>query len=409
MEIRQITEDKDNYLEMLLIADPQENMIRRYLDKSDMFVLEDAGEVLTIGVVEPMKNKRCELKNLVTSQEYRRQGYGTYMVNYLSEYYSVTCDVMYVGTGNNSNTLDFYKQCGFVNSHIVANFFVDYYEKPIYENGIQLTDMIYLKKNLDVILDVKRVVDMAMHAGRILLKNGGEIFRVEETINRIARAYGIESCDPFVLSSGFFLTADSNSDQNFAWVRHIPLSATRLDRVTAVNQLSREIEQGIYSPNEAYQKLQKIQTTPPKAKWSQILASGIGSGCFCYLFGGDAIDSIVSFIAGLLLYVYLLCLVKGRLSKIATNISGGMVVTLIAVLIYQMGLGHHLNEIIIGAIIPLVPGVAFTNGIRDIADQDYIAGAVRMLDALLVTFSIAMGVGLIIIGYHQIVGSMLLP
>ena len=99
MEIRQITEDKDNYLEMLLIADPQENMIRRYLDKSDMFVLEDAGEVLTIGVVEHMKNKRCELKNLVTAQEYRRQGYGTYMVNYLSEYYSVTCDVMYVVQG----------------------------------------------------------------------------------------------------------------------------------------------------------------------------------------------------------------------------------------------------------------------------------------------------------------------
>ena len=64
MEIRQITEDKDNYLEMLLIADPQENMIRRYLDKSDMFVLEDAGEVLTIGVVEHMKNKRCELKKI---------------------------------------------------------------------------------------------------------------------------------------------------------------------------------------------------------------------------------------------------------------------------------------------------------------------------------------------------------
>ena len=106
-------------------------------------------------------------------------------------------------------------------------------------------------------------LNTAALAGDILLESGAEISRVEETINRIARAYGIESCDPFVLSSGFFLTADSNSDQNFAWVRHIPLSATRLDRVTAVNQLSREIEQGIYSPNEAYQKLQEIQTTPP--------------------------------------------------------------------------------------------------------------------------------------------------
>ena len=232
---------------------------------------------------------------------------------------------------------------------------------------------------------------------------------MEETIDRIAHAYGIESCDPFVLSSGFFLTADSNSDQNFAWVRHIPLSATRLDRVTAVNQLSREIEHGSYTPEEAYQKLQNIQQMPAKRNLCQILASGVGSGCFCYLFGGDPVDCIVAFIAGLLLYVYLLCIVKGQLSKIATNISGGMFVTFIAVLIYQLGLGHHLSEIIIGSIIPLVPGVAFTNGIRDIADQDYIAGAVRMLDALLVTFSIAMGVGLVMIGYHHFVGGAVLP
>lgn len=174
-------------------------------------------------------------------------------------------------------------------------------------------------------------------------------------------------------------------------------------------ELSREIEHGFYTPEEAYQKLQDIQQMPAKRNLCQILASGVGSGCFCYLFGGDPVDCIVAFIAGLLLYVYLLCVVKGQLSKIATNISGGMFVTFIAVLIYQLGLGHHLSEIIIGSIIPLVPGVAFTNGIRDIADQDYIAGAVRMLDALLVTFSIAMGVGLVMIGYHHFVGGAILP
>ena len=194
-------------------------------------------------------------------------------------------------------------------------------------------------------------LNVAALAGDILLASGAEIFRVEETINRIAHAYGIDSCDPFVLSSGFFLTADSNSDQNFAWVRHIPLSATRLDRVTAVNQLSREIEHGFYTPEEAYQKLQDIQQMPAKRNLCQILASGVGSGCFCYLFGGDPVDCIVAFIAGLLLYVYLLCVVKGQISKIATNISGGMFVTFIAVLIYQLGLGHHLSEIIIGSII----------------------------------------------------------
>lgn len=92
--------------------------------------------------------------------------------------------------------------------------------------------------------------------------------------------------------------------------------------------------------------------------------------------------------------------------KIATNISGGALVTLIAVFLYQAGIGHHLDKVIIGSIIPLVPGVNFTNAIRDIADQDYIAGSVRMLDALLVTFCIALGVGLIITGYHQLAGGL---
>lgn len=74
--------------------------------------------------------------------------------------------------------------------------------------------------------------------------------------------------------------------------------------------------------------------------------------------------------------------------------------------LYQAGIGHHLDKVIIGSIIPLVPGVNFTNAIRDIADQDYIAGSVRMLDALLVTFCIALGVGLIITGYHQLAGGL---
>ena len=103
---------------------------------------------------------------------------------------------------------------------------------------------------------------------------------------------------------------------------------------------------------------------------------------------------------------YLLYLLRGRMSKIATNISGGALVTLIAVFLYQAGIGHHLDKVIIGSIIPLVPGVNFTNAIRDIADQDYIAGSVRMLDALLVTFCIALGVGLIITGYHQLAGGL---
>lgn len=250
----------------------------------------------------------------------------------------------------------------------------------------------------------REALDVASLAGDILLASGAEIFRVEETIFRIAHAYGVESSDTFVLSSGIFLTAGSDREKDFARVRHIPLSAARLDRVTAVNQLSREIEKGNYPPEKAREKLLEIQNMPPKPRTHQVLASGIGSACFCFLFGGDLTDSFAALAAGILLYLYLLYLVRGRLSKIASNISGGALVTLFGIILYQCGIGHHLGEMIIGSIIPLVPGVAFTTAIRDIADEDYIAGAVRMLDALLVTFCIAMGVGLVIMTWNYFAG-----
>lgn len=252
--------------------------------------------------------------------------------------------------------------------------------------------------------DKREALDVASLAGDILLASGAEIFRVEETIFRIAKAYGVESSDAFVLSSGIFLTAGSETEKDFASVRHIPLSAARLDRVTAVNQLSREIVEGQHTPAQARERLLEIQNMPPKPKLHQILASGIGSGCFCFLFGGDPVDSLVAFAAGIVLYLYLLLLVRGRLSKIASNISGGALVTLFSILLYQCGIGHHLGEMIIGSIIPLVPGVAFTNGIRDIADEDYIAGSVRLLDVLLVTFCIAFGVGAVMAVHHTLTG-----
>lgn len=252
--------------------------------------------------------------------------------------------------------------------------------------------------------DNSQVLDIAALAGEILLESGAEIFRVEETIYRIAEAYGVESAEAFVLSSGIFLTSEGNGKKTFARVKHIPLSGARLDRVSAVNQLSREIEQGKYTPGQAKERLEDIRVMPKLPPWLQVLASGVGSGCFCVIFGGGLSDALCSCAAGLVLYLYLLFVLRGRLSKIASNISGGALVTLMAVLLYRAGLGHNLDMMIIGSIIPLVPGVAFTNAIRDIADEDYIAGSVRLLDVLLVTFCIAFGVGAVMICYHRLTG-----
>lgn len=241
--------------------------------------------------------------------------------------------------------------------------------------------------------DSERILELALSAGHILLENGAEIFRVEETIDRICYHYNLQSGNAFVLSNGIFMTAGNRKENFFAKVQHIPVSGTHLDKVAAVNQLSREIENGNYTLEEAEQQLELIREMPPKRKWVQILASGLGSASFCYLFGGGFVDSMTAFVSGLLLYIYVLQ-ISVHLSKIVGNILGGALVTLFCSVTYRIGIGDQLNCMIIGSIMPLIPGVAFTNAIREMADSDYISGGVRMMDALLGFISIAIGVGM---------------
>lgn len=240
----------------------------------------------------------------------------------------------------------------------------------------------------------EEVLDLALMAGHILLENGAEIYRVEETIDRICGYYGVNSENAFVLSNGIFLTAGSARESFFAKVQHIPVSGTHLNKVAAVNQLSREIVEGRHTIQDAYRILEEIRTMPGKKWWMQTLASGVGSAAFCIFFGGTFGDSLAAFAAGICLYLYVLWLSVPHLSKIVGNIGGGALVTVVCCLLYLMGVGENLNFMMIGTIMPLVPGVAFTNSIRDVADGDYISGSVRMLDALLVFFCIAIGVGI---------------
>ena len=168
----------------------------------------------------------------------------------------------------------------------------------------------------------EKIMEIAMRAGHILLENGAEISRVEETIDRICRHYGIESANSFVLSNGIFSTMGNERESFFARVQHIPVSGAHLNRVAAVNQLSREIEEGKHTVEELGRCLDDIEQMPGKRKGVQIGASAVGSGAFCYLLGGDLADSAAAFLSGLVLYVYILYIGK-NLSKLVQNILGG--------------------------------------------------------------------------------------
>lgn len=144
MNIRKVTENKKQYINLLLLADEQESMIDHYLERGEMFVLEDDG-VKAECVVTKEAEGIYELKNIAVDPLCHRKGYGKQMIEFLFGYYA-DCKTMFVGTGDCLSTLSFYQKCGFTESHRVKNFFIDNYDHAMFEDGIQLIDMVYLKR-----------------------------------------------------------------------------------------------------------------------------------------------------------------------------------------------------------------------------------------------------------------------
>ena len=285
----------------------------------------------------------------------------------------------------------------------------------------------------------EQALQLATEAGHILLENGAEISRVEETMTRIASAYGIEDESFFVLSNGIIATG-----QHYARAEFIPIKGTQLAKVVEVNQLSRDVTAGergnelslsvdkmkslygshhinistyqrINDSNEftssqvntfkpmpvetLRQRIQAIRTMPGKVWWEMVLGIALGVSSFSILFGGSHVDAMATLVSGVLLGLFM-TFVSPHLSRLMGNVAGGLVGGLLCILLYRLaihlsGLPQlHLANMIIGTIIALVPGVPFTNGMRDLANEDYIAGTTRLTDAFLAFLCIALGVAL---------------
>ncbi len=233
-----------------------------------------------------------------------------------------------------------------------------------------------------------KAMDLACMAGHILLENGAELSRVEETMNRIAAHYGVESRQFYLLSNGIF----STSGGQYAKVNSIPVKGSQFDKVEAVSQLSRDIENGHYSIDEALERLEEIRNMKRNAKWKVILAAAAGAGAFSILFGGNFRDALVALLAGGALYIFVSYVGNVHLSKIFCNIVGSFIAAFVCFLGFHFQIGDHLSQMIIGAVMPLIPGVPFVNGIRDLTNGDYLSGIIRMMDAIVIFVCIAFGV-----------------
>lgn len=147
MNIKEIKNNKKQFLSLLLLADEQESMIDRYLDRGIMYILEDDG-IKSECVVTDEGNGILEIKNIATVPEYQGMGYGKALIDFIIDEYKGKYSILQVGTGDSPLTISFYEKCGFIRSHRIKNFFIDYYDHVIYEDGIQLIDMIYLQKKI---------------------------------------------------------------------------------------------------------------------------------------------------------------------------------------------------------------------------------------------------------------------
>ena len=147
MEIRMVAAQRKQYLPLLLLADEQEDMVDRYLERGTMYVLED-DSVKAECVVTDEGDGVLELKNLAVEPAFQGRGYGKALVDFLVRTYRGQYTVLQVGTGDSPSTIPFYEACGFRRHHLIKNFFTDHYDHPIYECGVQLVDMVYLQRDL---------------------------------------------------------------------------------------------------------------------------------------------------------------------------------------------------------------------------------------------------------------------
>lgn len=252
--------------------------------------------------------------------------------------------------------------------------------------------------------DNKEKLTLAVEIADLLLRSGGEIYRVEDTLLHILDAFGLENYDVYVLSNGIFASANEDREDACSIIRHVPLGDVHLGKIAALNQLSREICGQSCSIEEAWIRLKQCQDMPAPKPWVQGLSCGIGCGCFCAIFGGGFFDAVFTAALGIFLQYMRMEHESRKTSKFMTNIVGSAFMTAASLLLFNLGLPVRQDKIVIGGIVPLLPGIALTTSIRDLFNGDYLSGAIHLLDALLTAMCIAVGVGFVIILYQHFPG-----
>jgi len=244
-------------------------------------------------------------------------------------------------------------------------------------------------------MDTNRIVHIAANAGRIILENGGETYRAEETINRLCNSYDLIGSESFVTPTIVIVSASSNFSQTISIIKRINYREINLEKIAQINNLSRNIKNLGYSLEAIETELARIDSVKPYDLKFMVLASSIAAGCLTMVFGGNVNDMIVSAFAGGLMKLLLYYLSSFKANDFFINIFGGFFATLIALICVSLNLATNLDKVIIGSLMLLVPGLAITNAIRDTIAGDLISGIMMAVEAFLIAIAVAVGSGIV--------------
>ncbi len=247
-----------------------------------------------------------------------------------------------------------------------------------------------LQPNLE---ERRRILALVMEAGKTLLENGAEVFRTEQTMTHMAKGFHLREFHVYVIANGIFASAGASE---FSEIRNVAKRTVHLGRVAEVNEVSRKITAGALTVSQAEIALVAAKNLPDISVKTRVVASAFGAFSFCFLFGGGFVDAIVSLFAGAALGGYLCWCECRKIENLFQRLTGAMLASFVcmAVAVCCTGLGVNTSAAIIGAFMILTPGVAFTMAIRDFVRSDYLSGTIRLIDALLVAASLAIGAGL---------------
>lgn len=254
-------------------------------------------------------------------------------------------------------------------------------------------------------VETEKLLNFSGEMGRQLMQNGAEIYRVEESVQRLLAAYGCTHSEIFSIPALILMNVQ-DGEKNNAKILRVCTSRINLRRLHRLNALCRDLCRDTPPLEEAERRFQEILEEPPYSTGRSYLAYGMACFFFTLFWGGSGVDALVSFPCGLIVRW-----VTGFMGRVGanvffTNVAASMLLAVPPLLLQALGLGVAIDKVIIGTIMLLVPGLAITNSMRDVLAGDFITALVRFAEVIIVAMGISIGVAMSITGARAILGAL---